>query len=103
MIERDIGRYRLEVCPDNRHDEATLRAIIEKHVLPGTDIMTDGWKGYDFIRDQFGVQVLLHQNPPTKRVGEKSKIDVPTQQRRSVLDGGLRLEIYSKSLTEKKK
>ena len=46
MIDREKG-FRLEICPDNKRDRATLEALIEKHVAPGTTIMTDCWKGYN--------------------------------------------------------
>ena len=50
MIEVGAGEaltsYRLEICPGNRRDAATLIPLIEKHVAPGTTIITDLWAGY---------------------------------------------------------
>lgn len=49
--KRRGGRFRLEICPENRRDAATLRQLIQKHVKPGTTLVTDGWKGYCDIGD----------------------------------------------------
>lgn len=47
MIHRGHSEnYRLEICPENKRDEATLTALIKKHVAAGTEIHTDCWKGY---------------------------------------------------------
>lgn len=35
MIERNSNNYRLEICPNNKRDKATLQELIKKHVLPG--------------------------------------------------------------------
>lgn len=49
--KRRGGRFRLEICPDNRRDAETLRQLIQKHVKPGTTLVTDGWKAYANIGD----------------------------------------------------
>ena len=45
MIEVGTGealcKYRLEICPENKRDANTLISFIEKHVTPGTTIITD--------------------------------------------------------------
>ena len=46
MIDCTTGDFRLEICPDNKRDKQTLNTLIRKHVLPGTEIHTDEWKGY---------------------------------------------------------
>lgn len=38
--------YRLEICEDNKRDEATLISYIQKHVKEGTTIYSDCWKAY---------------------------------------------------------
>lgn len=35
------GRYRLEICPDNKRDAETFIQLILKHVKPDTTIDTD--------------------------------------------------------------
>ncbi|XP_018399788.1 PREDICTED: uncharacterized protein LOC108777409 [Cyphomyrmex costatus] len=47
FIERGSPEnYRLEICPENKRDKDTLLQLIQKHVLVGTEIHTDCWKGY---------------------------------------------------------
>jgi hypothetical protein len=41
------NNYRLEICPGNKCDAATLLPLIEKHVLLGTTIMSDCWRAYN--------------------------------------------------------
>ena len=45
-IQRETNHCFLIPCPGNKRDESTLVAIIQKFVLPGTTIITDGWKAY---------------------------------------------------------
>ena len=52
LIERESGELRLEVCPNNRRDAATLTALIKKHVEPETVIMSDCWRGYTRLDDE---------------------------------------------------
>jgi len=51
MIDRE-GGFRLEICPNNKRDRATLEELIKKHVAPGTTIMTDCWRGYAGLNQQ---------------------------------------------------
>ena len=43
--------YRLEICPDNVRNEATLIPLLQKHVRPNTTIISDGWLAYQNIPD----------------------------------------------------
>ena len=45
-VDQNTGHAFFEVCPNNRRDEATLLPIIQRHILPGTIIVTDGWAAY---------------------------------------------------------
>ena len=45
-IERGTNWCILTPCPGNLRDEATLLQLIQQFVLPGTTIITDGWKSY---------------------------------------------------------
>lgn len=51
LISRDGGGFRLEICPDNKRDSETLLALIQKHVKPGSTIISDGWKAYECLKD----------------------------------------------------
>jgi transposase-like protein len=44
--EKRGGRYRLEICAQNKRDASTLIPLIIKHVKPGTINVTDLWKSY---------------------------------------------------------
>lgn len=39
FIDRDTKDYRLEICPDNKRDTPTMRALINKHVKKGNIII----------------------------------------------------------------
>lgn len=41
---RQIGRIRLQVIPDCSGD--TLEQFVNANIVPGSKVMTDGWKGY---------------------------------------------------------
>ena len=45
-IQRGNNACFLAPCPGNKRDEPTLVALIQQFVLPGTTIITDGWKAY---------------------------------------------------------
>ena len=51
MVERQSGKLKLEICPQNQRDSNTLLTLINKHVEKGTLIMNDGWKGYSKLED----------------------------------------------------
>lgn len=44
LIERHTGRCWLEIV--QRRDAQTLEQIIMNHILPGTIVVTDAWRGY---------------------------------------------------------
>lgn len=56
MIDNFTGELRIELCPGNRRNEATLRPLIEKHVQGLTRIVTDEWLAYGNLN---------HPNPVT--------------------------------------
>ena len=45
-IQRGTNDCFLTPCPGNLRDEPTLLRLIQQFVLPGTTIITDGWKSY---------------------------------------------------------
>jgi IS1 family transposase/ribosomal protein S27AE len=47
-IERNTGRCILKCVP--RRDEQTLRPILESLLLPGTHVISDGWRAYTNIQ-----------------------------------------------------
>jgi len=53
-VERAPERLMLAVSVQDRSAE-TLRAIIQRHVLPGTIVRTDLWRGYRAL-DDFGME-----------------------------------------------
>lgn len=62
MIEREgVKNFRLEICPNNKRDAATLLPIIMKFVRPGTTIITDEWKSYHRLMQlSFNHQTVNH-------------------------------------------
>jgi transposase-like protein len=61
MVERSTNRIRIELCPDNRRDAATLVPIIERHVHPGTMIYSDGWAAYRGLQEAgYQHQTVIH-------------------------------------------
>lgn len=63
-IERESGKCFLVEVPDRR--AATLQALIEEHILPGSHIVSDGWAAYANIRHiRQGIyehSVVVHQH-----------------------------------------
>jgi len=57
LVERDSGRCWMEVVA--RWDAPTLEHIITNHVLPGTTIVTDAWRGYQNVA-QLNDGVYVH-------------------------------------------
>ncbi|XP_063688371.1 uncharacterized protein LOC134821600 [Bolinopsis microptera] len=47
---RTTGECFLVECTGNRRDHNTLITLIKEHVLPGTTILTDKWKGYNALQ-----------------------------------------------------
>ncbi len=49
-VEREgnkIGRIRLQVVPDCSGD--VLKSFAQTYIAPGSEVVTDGWKGYNFL------------------------------------------------------
>ncbi|XP_044746955.1 uncharacterized protein LOC123308396 [Coccinella septempunctata] len=64
-IERESRKCFLVEVPDRT--EATLAAIIERHILPGSIIVSDGWRAYGNIQDIGGSMyehhaIIHHEN-----------------------------------------
>ena len=58
---RTTGDCFLVECTGNRRDHNTLITLIKEHVLPGTTILTDKWKGYNALQHHgFPHQVVNH-------------------------------------------
>jgi len=57
IIDVHTNDLRIEVCPGNRRDAATLLAIIGRNVEAGTTVITDCWKSYNGL-DAQGFQHL---------------------------------------------
>ncbi len=47
--DKKLGRIRLQVVPDYSGD--VLKQCVTTNVLPGSTIISDGWKGYSFLDD----------------------------------------------------
>jgi transposase-like protein len=64
LVERGSGRCWLEVVA--RRDAPTLERIISDHVLPGTTIVTDAWRGYQNVgalnNGVYDHAVIIHAN-----------------------------------------
>lgn len=56
-IEKESGNCFMVEVPTRRVN--TMEALIENHILPGTEIMSDGWAGYVNI-DQIGNGIYTH-------------------------------------------
>lgn len=64
MVERGSGRCWLEVVA--KRDAATIERIINAHILPGTTIVTDAWRGYNNVGQMrngvYTHEVVVHAN-----------------------------------------
>ena len=58
LIERETGKCWLEVV--RRRDAQTLEQIITDHILPGTVVVTDAWRGYANV-NQINNGVYTHE------------------------------------------
>ena len=56
-IERGTGKCFLTEVPDRT--AATLQPLIQRYILPGLHIMSDGWPSYANI-DQLGHGIYMH-------------------------------------------
>lgn len=50
-IQRGSDSCFLTICPENVRDAPTLTGLIKQWVLPGTTVLTDGWKAYWNLND----------------------------------------------------
>ena len=66
-----MGRVRLE--PIQRASSEELSAVIERHVEPGSTVVTDGWKGYK----QVGRRNYVHESRNVKQSGKKAHKSLP--------------------------
>lgn len=57
LVERGSGRCWMQVVA--KRDARTLEQIISSHVLPGTKIITDAWRGYNNV-GQLGNGIYDH-------------------------------------------
>ena len=53
--EKRLGRIRLQVVPDYAGD--TLKQMVMTNVSYGSTVMTDGWKGYNFLDESNYAQI----------------------------------------------
>lgn len=56
----DQGNMFMEIT--NRRTKSILRDIISRNVVPGSIVVTDGWKGYNGIEDDYLRQIVVHDN-----------------------------------------
>lgn len=57
----DCTTKRSVLCYVEQRSAEVLTEIITKHVLPGTEIWTDGWRGYSLLPTLGGVSPYLHK------------------------------------------
>lgn len=61
MIDRETKDLRLEICPQNKRSEKELKFIIKKHVKPGGKLITDGWRAYNWIKNEsYGQHLVIN-------------------------------------------
>ena len=58
MVERRSNNCVMIPVPDR--SAATLLPLIQSHVLPGTRIITDGWRAYNQLQNHVAVNHKLH-------------------------------------------
>ena len=65
---KKLGRIRLQVVPDYSGD--ILEQSVITNVRPGSTVMTDGWKGYNFLDESSYIhnQVVASQTPKKESV-----------------------------------
>ena len=51
-LDIESNELRLEICPLNKRDKATLIPIVKKHIAFGSKIFSDCWKAYDVLGDE---------------------------------------------------
>ena len=45
-VSRLTGRCFMRICPENKRTKKALWPIVQAHVVPGTPLITDGWRAY---------------------------------------------------------
>lgn len=50
-VDPDTKELRLELCPENKRNREILRNLMNNHIEPGAEIITDCWRGYGFLDD----------------------------------------------------
>ena len=61
------GRLRLQIIPNRKQE--TLEPIVMANVVPGTEVRTDGWAGYD------NLESLGYRHKPVSVQGDPNKTD----------------------------
>ena len=46
FIKRETGDQRIEILPNNNRSAQATLPLIQRHVLPGSTIITDEWRAY---------------------------------------------------------
>ena len=59
MVERTIER-RIVLIPVIRRDRETLKFLLEFHIRRGSMLITDGWRGYRGMEENYLRQVVNH-------------------------------------------
>jgi len=54
---KKLGRIRMQVVPDYSGD--TLKQVVTTNVSDGSTVMTDGWKGYNFLDESSYSQIKI--------------------------------------------
>ena len=57
---RTTGECFLVECPNNKRDHHTLIRLIKQHVLPGTIILTDKWKGNNALSNHGYTHLIVN-------------------------------------------
>ncbi|KAG9484588.1 hypothetical protein GDO78_010133 [Eleutherodactylus coqui] len=72
VLKRPDGTQEMRMFHVLRRNERTLRAIIQRHIAPGTEIWTDEWAAYQNIqkwrRFEYIHKTVNHQPPNTQRI-----------------------------------
>jgi transposase-like protein len=55
--DKKLGRIRLQVVPDCSGN--VLEQVVTTNVIPGSTVLTDGWKGYNFLDESSYMHVQI--------------------------------------------
>ena len=58
MIERESKKIYMEKVA--RRDSESLFIIVNRHVLPGTNLISDQWRGYSKIKQFYDIKRVNH-------------------------------------------